>query len=630
MTQFYEEEMKKNLYRVSKTWNLFSSITIVYIFAFVSLLYGTLSIITLTKQNEYYHSRIDPQPDQEPHPTDKNAIETSRAGMEFLYQQMESANLAKTNKINLVVGGNISRQRPPGTTIVQTLETHFTKLFPNTTIENKNHWNDTLKTMDTLQRKRQHVLEVLIGYFSKISKQIDSDIVELRHCRLEILDYSKFSSWAAVILLDAWPTIEGKLKRNTEEVRGLSRSDDWDGSMYLEFCLGLLEIYATHSSGEGNGTICDFGKYPLTIQGDHLLFAKSILQSVPVSPDGLPRLVFVIIAFEDADHLESLINACFLPHHLFVVHLERRSPSSFTERVHRIANKFANVAIVQFGSIIYRTDSVSMVNYRIMYWLTEELGVSYDFFLTLGNAVYPLYSAEELTNHFKTTKQDIWLGELRNNRQGGRISSAYLKRKRLVFTAGDQKYTQRTKVWAQNGFDSSIPDYIETNMTEKTNSGNQAVFSYRVVKKLIKSTEVKELFSMAKYGCCCCLEERTWIAAAKIIGYGDEAMGLACMFQVWGGEPVCGDGSLKNALLIPNATICYRSDDLTKGNLSDRQRNGTEGPGSVEYSYFRGDKLLEELSLAKKRGFLFARKFASRDERSLKLIEMIQQNIHQN
>ena len=131
-------------------------------------------------------------------------------------------------------------------------------------------------------------------------------------------------------------------------------------------------------------------------------------------------------------------------------------------------------------------------------------------------------------------------------------------------------------------------------MTGKTNSGNQAVFSYRVVKEFVNSPQVKELFGLAKYGCCCCLEERTWIAAANMIGYGREALETASMFQVWGGEPECGDGSMRNALLIPNATICYTSDDATKGNLFERQQKGVNDT-SKENSYFRGDKLLEEL-----------------------------------
>ena len=503
--------------------------------------------------------------------------------------------------------------------VVQRIQTEIFQLPLNATTGNN---DDDVN----FQRERLRVLEALVNHYSETSHRLDSDVVELNHCRLDIIDYSRFSSWAAVILLDAMPKFEGKLRRNSDEVKGLEGKKN---SVYLEFSLGLLEVFATHSKGEGDISICDFEKYSLNLRGSDLLSAESALRSVPVSADGLPRLAFVIIAFQDADHLEALIDACYMSHHLIIVHLERRSPDSFTDKVNKIANKYINVVVVQFGSIIYMTDSVSTVNYQIMHWVTEELKIPYDYFLTLGNAAYPLYGAQELTRYFQNTQRDIWLGELRSEMNAGWISWGYLERKRLIFTAEDLKYTQRTKKWKQNGFDASIPEYIKSNMTQKTNSGNQAVFSHKVVKKLVNSPQVRELFGMAKYGCCCCLEERTWIAAANIIGHGREAMEAASMFQVWGGEAKCGYGSMKNALLIPNATICYKSEDLTKENLSGRQQKDTEDT-SVENSYFRGDRLLEELRLAKERGFLFARKFKSTDKRSLELLEMIKTSVHNN
>lgn len=624
-------------------WFPYSVATAAFVALNLSSIYGTLSTISLLNKWGETHDRTGhSQDDQQPRDSTKTKIrEHTRA-----VTVTNSIDSTKGNKLDFDLAFGSIDQSFLYPSIVQTLQTHISRISLNTTvIANDDHGNDVglhvLNNTDILQREQRRVLEALINHYSTSSHRIDSDFVELSHCRLDVIDYSKFSRWAAVILLDAWPKVEGKLKKNRNEVKGLSRNGGWDDSMYLEFCLGLLEIFATHSNGEGNAssttsTICDFEKYSLTIQraaDDDLRSAKSILRSVPISSDGLPRLVFVITAFQDADHLETLIEACSMPHHLTVVHLERRSPPSFTDSVHKIANKRTNVVVVQFGSIIYQTDSVSMVNYQIMHWLTEELELSYDYLLTLGNAVYPLHSAEELTNYFQKTERDIWLGELRNRK--GLTSWGYLERKRLIFSAGDQKYTQRTKKWKQNGFDLPIPDYIKTNMTEKTNSGNQAVFSYNVVKKLIDSPEVRELFSLAKYGCCSALEERTWIAAARIIGHGREAMEAASMFQVWGGEQACGSGSMKNALLRPNATICYLSEDATKGNFSERQQrnsvNTTSTGGVVEnnkISYFRGDKLLEELRLAKERGFLFARKFKSGDQSSLELIEMIKKDIH--
>jgi hypothetical protein len=108
-------------------------------------------------------------------------------------------------------------------------------------------------------------------------------------------------------------------------------------------------------------------------------------------------------------------------------------------------------------------------------------------------------------------------------------------------------------------------------------------------------------------------------------------MEAASMFQVWGGvSSTCGAGSMQNAVLRLNATICYKSEDATKGNIVERQKIGLEDSDAAN-AFFRGDRLVEELRLAKERGFLFARKFKSGGDRnSLKLIEMIKKNIHNN
>ncbi len=579
-------------------------------------LYGMISTISLFQNwNDIYNSTSHSQADQQQplFSPMANYFETVRA-------RTDTSNSIQNGQLDIAVRDDDDLLFH--STVVQRIQSEWSQLSSN--LKAGNNDDDA-----NLHRERLRVLEVLKKRFSETSNPLVSDVVELGHCRLDIIDYSRFSSWAAVILLDARPKFERKLKRNANEMKGQDWEESCDSPMYKEFALGLLEVFATHSKGEGNSSICNFDRYSLSPRGADLLSAASALRNVPSSPDGVPRLVFVIIAFQDADHLQALIETCQMPHHLIIVHLERKSPTSFTNRVHEIANKYSNVVVVQFGSIIYKTDSVSTVNYQIMHWLTEELNIPYDYLLTLGNAAYPLYAAQELTNFFRNTQRDIWLGELRNNMNAGWIGWGYLERKRLIFTAGDEKYTQRTKKWKQNGFDAAIPEYIKANMTQKTNSGNQAVFSHKVVKKLVNSPQVRELFGMAKYGCCCCLEERTWIAAANMVGHGKEAMDAASMFQVWGGEPNCGDGSMKNALLVPNSTICYKSEDVTSGNLFERQQKGIQDT-SVENSYFRGDALLEELRMAKERGFLFARKFKSTDPRSLQLIQMIKTNIHNN
>jgi hypothetical protein len=155
--------------------------------------------------------------------------------------------------------------------------------------------------------------------------------------------------------------------------------------MVPEFALGLLEMYATHKG------LCNFAEYPLQIAYD-LSTAEEVLKTVPAN-DSLPRFAIVIVAFKDAAHLEKLVKAVHLPHHYIIIHLERLTSPSYATQVRRIASQYRNVAVVQFGTVTYRTDSVSMINYQIMNWLVNDLKLEYDYHFTLGGAVYPLHSA---------------------------------------------------------------------------------------------------------------------------------------------------------------------------------------------------------------------------------------------
>ena len=59
---------------------------------------------------------------------------------------------------------------------------------------------------------------------------------------------------------------------------------------------------------------------------------------------------------------------------------------------------------------MYQTDSVSMINWKIIHWLTLELELTYDYLVTLDGAAYPLVSAQELTE--RVGAADVWLGAL--------------------------------------------------------------------------------------------------------------------------------------------------------------------------------------------------------------------------
>ena len=122
-----------------------------------------------------------------------------------------------------------------------------------------------------------------------------------------------------------------------------------------------------------------------------------------------------------------------------------------------------------------------------------------------------------------------------------------------------------------------------------------------------------EIFALSKYGCCCCLEERTWIAALSICGFAEEALQQTSMFQLWGGTSEECKSSMNNAILDRNATLCFKSED----------------PGRIDptSSYFRGDQLWDHIVDARQRGFLFARKFSSQLPESKSLADKIRKEL---
>jgi hypothetical protein len=101
-----------------------------------------------------------------------------------------------------------------------------------------------------------------------------------------------------------------------------------------------------------------------------------------------------------------------------------------------------------------------------------------------------------------------------------------------------------------------------------------------------------------------------------MIGFACEALEQTSVFQVWGGESAVCSGTMNNALLSSNATLCFRSED------PGARRNVTSAEG-----YFHGRDMWGMLVDAKRRGFLFARKFRSDQIDSVELINKIQSEL---
>ena len=358
----------------------------------------------------------------------------------------------------------------------------------------------------------------------------------------------------------------------------------------------------------------------------------------------LPRIAFIVIFHQDVPQLERLIQAIHMPQHYIMIHLEEEGPeqedgsSTNYQDVFDLADRYDNVVVVQFGTIVYRTDLVSHVHYRLLEWIHHDLKLQYDYHVCIGTSTYPLWDAENLAQAIQSSSRDVWLGELTH--KGMRVTNPqdhYIQNKRLVYTTTPPKPAelesmQEFEVLSQSAQkihkrlprsvfrDHPLPTTLSQSLKYKTNSGNQAVFSYAVVDELLASDVVGQLFALAKYGCCCCVEERTWIAALDMVGYGASALQQAAVFQVWGGTEVgtCGS-SMGNAYLSQNSSLCFRHEDATA--MEDHITDNTEN------MYFWGRDMWRFLTDAKARGFLFARKFHSQHADSTGLLNEIQQKL---
>lgn len=265
-----------------------------------------------------------------------------------------------------------------------------------------------------------------------------------------------------------------------------------------------------------------------------------------------------------------------------------------------------------------------------MHWLHTTPTLDFDYYLTLGGAVYPLHSAKALAQQLQQSKavdeqrRHVWLGS-KHRHVPNLLNWILLKRKRLIWTTSQNKWeyqlTKRDLHFSKFLIDDIPPSIRHSMSRSNTNSGNQAIYSKEFIQKLVSSTSVKQLFAMSQTMCCCCVEEMTWIAAAFMIGYGQQALEQASMFQLWGGmKGQDCHTSLSNAILTTNETTCY--------NMPDATLSSTTSDGGA-YHYVNGSDLKMLLtSAAHDSGLLFARKFQSNVPESVQLRQWIQKHLH--
>ena len=576
------------------------------------------------------------------------------------------------------------------------------------------------KQRPTLTRPRQQQDETSVSLKdnrTSIPKSIQdmiltttSDFVELDHCSLNRVNWKYFSNWSQPVIEK---TTEDFSKKSLIEFDTHTTVVDGGNNLNLlrhlqeEWTLELLEMYATYHG------YCDFTtKYrpkTITTASEHASKQlQRIVETVAIPPNHV-RIVYCIIAYRDVTHLKRLIQAIHLPHHLIIIHLDNDTKKEFRKDIEEeIVQHYSNVVIVQFGTVIYKTDTVSMINVRIMEYIHNTMNINYDYYITLGGATYPLLkTATEASNYLYDASQqqrlgrnlgvgNVWLGELYH--KGRRVEPSHqsqvgvLLNKRLLTSSltlskflssivsnatttipTTVKFQQRigfifgSSLLSNTSTNNNTSDpssmstsaIIEQHMKYKSVSGNQAIFSYTTVNRLLHNPIVLQLFALSKYGCCCCIEERTWIAAMSLLDSendngGDddddddddtsllqEALRNTAMFQVWGGgESSACRGSMNNAILTQNASTCFRiehpppqqrllqeqhrQEAEEEGNYSwPHSSTGRGGPKDPTSVYFWGNTTMDILHHAKDHGYLFVRKFDSNNLESTELLTSI-------
>lgn len=401
------------------------------------------------------------------------------------------------------------------------------------------------------------------------------------------------------MLIGALAALEGSLQSEVGE--DLSLVAAATHSMQEEFVLELLEQYAVFHQ------LCSFRHYRPSVPPSIGEYVAPQLERRGAATDVDDfRIVFCISAFQDIPHLLRLIRALSKEADdsaTILVHLERSTSPEFRRR---IETEVPHVVVVQFGTIVYRTDSLSLVNLRILRWITFDLQLNYDYVVFLDGASFPLLGPAEWKTHI--VQQRVWLGELTHN--GDKVQQNGLENRllhqRLISTPYKVNKRLGRHTWDKEALDNTK---IQQNLLHKSTSGNQGAYHRDVVRLLLESDDVMELFALSKYGCCCCLEENNWISALGIIGDAEEALQHTSTFQLWGGKSEC-EGSMSNAVLSLNASLCYRSEDPASESL-----------------YIHGDSILQELRTARERGFLMARKFRSDNQDSDQIINFIEREL---
>lgn len=451
------------------------------------------------------------------------------------------------------------------------------------------------------------------GYGSRLDqKYLGSDIVELHHCRGAFtgnqMNWGNFTSWAE-------PLVNATIKQLAVKSKDVTQ----------EIVLELLEMYATHNQ------YCNFDHYRPSVEKDSLALEQTQLID---PPSGQARLAYVIAMQQDIAQVELLVQAIHMPHHYIIIHLQSKAPPEWKESLMKLSTDYDNVVIVKFGTVLPEADSISMIHLRLMRWLTREIGLKYDYHITLDETSFPLYSAKALAQHLDMSPHSVWLGALTEQGKPSKSLSFLdlLAEKQVIVGTAIQRSVPLGRIFRGDW----LPQFLarERAVDTKSTPGKFAVFSNEIVNRLLDSSEVMELFAVSKY----CfgrppIENYNWLRALKLIDSDEEALSLqqearsaTSMFQLWGGTDGNCDNALaaqQNGVLTSDGSLCYRIEHprLVKAIYNETDTGDLSIPGNR--LTIKGDKIMLYLKHAKRLDFLFARPFNSSNTKSLALQDAI-------
>lgn len=259
------------------------------------------------------------------------------------------------------------------------------------------------------------------------------------------------------------------------------------------------------------------------------------------------------------------MDAIHLPHHIIIIHLERRTEDSFAYKVrHILTSRYDNVIVIQYGTITYPTDSITHINLDVMRWVTiGDLSSSigyYDYYICLSSSSYPLWGAREMAKVLKQDEQRrIRVGQVAYNFEPWRLCQRHSTYFGLVATRGVGE-KRRILDWKESQLGNLLDELRSTSIPSlpeaekffmkkeylrgcviKTTSGNTAAYDRQSVIELLSSPEAMELLTRFKLSGGCCHEESSWGGAWGLISNStrerDYYIGMmkkpGAMWQAW-------------------------------------------------------------------------------------------------